>query len=631
MEASEQPESAAPKLGPALWSLAAVAGLVVFAAWNPPVRYALSNLQPMGMALLLMAACIGLGLAARIEDPITAAAVGIGIFGGLQFAASALQILSVWFTVAVLAAGLVFFVLAVLRLRPWKKWRFPSLRWPTALGWAILAITFAAILPFVLAPDVSTDSLEYHLLIPRLYLEHGGITFVPLFVESNYPNLLEYLFIGALQLGDDLTAKSFHFLCGLLVLGVIARLVQRIQPEAPGVLGAALFFSMPVVALTSGWAWNDLTFTLFVLLALLHLMDGRLLLAGTLFGLATWTKYTFVLIVIALAVVLVRGLVKRWWSTRQVVAFVVPVLLISAIWMTKNAVLTGNPVYPFLNSLFQSPHWDPAADRFFRGTLTRFEFTEWSWWTYLAAPFLMTLKPRVMDVHTGPLLLLLLPLAFVKGGGRAAEILRTYAIGITMGWLLIHTEARSLLSLFACLSALYASVIPRLSRFASRAVAVLIPAGTALTLIVLLVSTNVVTDPARYFLGLETREEYVERADPNQAAYRWLNANPRVGGVLLVGLHDPYHLKKPALFSSCCDKPVAQQMVERHGSADALAAALKRGGVTHLAVLPSEYTRDNLDKLYSWSDEQREVFRELLRSNVRVVARVADVVIYEVR
>jgi hypothetical protein len=496
-----------------------------------------------------------------------------------------------------------FAILCVGRLQPADRLK-PV---PTSPGWVVLAVVIVVILPFVVAPDVSTDALEYHLLIPKLIINQNAIRYQPLLVESNYPSLAEYNFIPLLILGDERMAKCFHFLCAVMLLFAIGRLARLVAPEADGVLAAALFFCMPVAALTSGWAWNDMLFTLFVVLTIVHIIEGHFLLAGVLFGFATWTKYTFVLAGIGIAAILVRERV------RNLIRFAVPALLIASIWMTKNAILTGNPVYPFLNEVFQSPFWSSVSDRYFRATLTHYEIPQWHWWTYFAFPFLLTLKPRVIDVHPGVLPLVLLPLAFSKR--QHAAPLHTYAIAVILGWLLIRTEARSLLSLLAVLCAIYAANIERL-----RGWRVVVGAGVALNVVIMLVTTNVVTDPIRYFLGLETREQYIVRMDPKQAAYRWIDEQPAVRRVLLIGLHDPYYLQKPALFSSCCDTPVAQTIDW---------ARLKQSGVTHIAFRPREYEREHTAGLYAWTAAQKRGFESFLREHCRAVARFGDVLLFQ--
>ena len=604
--------------GAAFFWLAAIAvALIAYVAWNDPLRYAVSRLQPLALALVFIAACTGLGWLVRAPDLLTSATIGIGVAGAAVFAAGLLHGLRPWFFIVLLCVGIVAFAMSAVRgvgaglSRP-----APAEAGAHTTAWVILAVIFALILPFVLAPDVSTDALEYHLLIPKLILQHNSIDYLPLFVESNYPSLGEYVFAALLAIGDDIAAKSFHFLCAILLLFAIGRLARALNIASDGVLAAALFISMPVAALTSGWAWNDMLFTLFVILTLVHLIGRRFVAAGVLFGFATWTKYTFMLVAVALAAILIRGLIQRWWSVRDVARFAVPVVVIAAIWMTKNAVMTGNPVYPFLNGIFHSPFWTAAADHYFRATLTRYEIPEWHWWTYLAFPFLLTLEPRVIDVHTGVLPLVLLPLLFVRAKDEIATVLRTDLITIVIAWLVVRTETRSLLSLFAILSAMYAARIELL-----RGWRVVVGTAVALNAVIILVSTTIVTNPVRYFLGRESREQYIVREDPKQDAYRWLDNEPSVNGVLLVGLHDPYYLRKPALFSSCCDTPIAQVVNTN---------ALKQQGITHVAFRAGEFTRENSEGLYSWTPQQRDAFLGFLRQRCRPVVRVNDVLILRI-
>ncbi len=608
------------------WFVGIAAALVAFVIWNDPLRYAALRLQPLAGAALFLAACTGFGWIARAPDLLTSAAVGCGIVGAASFVAALAHVLRPATFITLLAVGIVLFAIAVWRRPPSAAARRAGAPAAT-LGIAVLAVVAALVLPFVVAPDVSTDALEYHLLVPKLTIEQNAIRDQPLLLESNYPSLAEYDFIPLLILGDERTAKSFHFLCALLLLLAIGRLARLLKPESDAVLAAAIFFSMPLAALTAGWAWNDMLFTLFVVLSLVHLIEKRFLAAGVLFGFATWTKYTFVLAGVAVAAILIRGVFQRWWRARDVVRFAVPVLLIASIWMTKNAVLTGNPVYPFLNGIFHSPFWSAASDRYFRATLTHYEIPQWHWWTYFAFPVLLALKPRVIDVQTGVLPLVLLPLLFVgvragfsrprpaEGGSHPLSALRTYVLAIVLTWLLIRTEARSLLSLFAVLSAIYAVEIDRL-----RGWRVIVAIAVAMNVVIMLVTTNVITDPVRHFLGLESPAQYIVRMDPKQEVYRWIDARPDAHAVLLVGLHDPFYLDKPALFSSCCDTPVAQTVD---------LPALKRSGVTHIAFRPREYERENAAGLYSWTAMERARFEAFLRDRCRLAARVGDVLLFQ--
>jgi hypothetical protein len=58
-----------------------------------------------------------------------------------------------------------------------------------------MAIFILQAIPPLVSPLVSTDELEYHLLIPRIFLRAGKIGYIPSLVEFNYPCLAEYIYL----------------------------------------------------------------------------------------------------------------------------------------------------------------------------------------------------------------------------------------------------------------------------------------------------------------------------------------------------------------------------------------------------------------------------------------------------
>jgi 4-amino-4-deoxy-L-arabinose transferase-like glycosyltransferase len=472
------------------------------------------------------------------------------------------------------------------------------------------------LLPLVAAPETSSDALYYHLLVPKLWLQAGAIVNLPLFVESHYPPLAALNYTALLALHGDVAAKGLHFLLALLVAAAVARLAPR-----RGALAAALFLSMPVVALAGAWAWNDMFFTLFVLLALHELRDERFVSAGALFGLAAATKYTFVLAGVGILALFIR----ERWRPRQWLRFAQPFIAISLVWMTKNVLETGNPIYPFL---FRAGEWTAAAAAHFHSMLSS-EMGDWPLATYAQWPVLLTMRPRGLDIHTGLLPLLLLPLAFLAPRQQRKAFFGTYVIATFAFWLVVKTVTRSLLVSFALLFVLIALGFDTLPRNARRVVATIIALALALNLGLFLVSAYADMDPVRYFVGLEQRGAYVARTAPLQRVYFWLNHNPAVKGVLLVARHDPFYLDKKVLFSSRADTPYVQFLIQRHGTAARVVQVLRQQGITHIVVDPRRYTRENVEHIFTWNEQARAQLRELLGKHARAVARIDDAVVFE--
>ena len=128
------------------------------------------------------------------------------------------------------------------------------------LSVGVLAMVLGVLVPFVVAPEASVDSLAYHLLIPKMCIEKGQMEHLPLFIESNYPNLVEYVYLPVLMLADEFVCKGIHFWMAIALLLHLGALSRALSPESSPLLAPALFAAMPVVAIHMGWAWNDFFF-----------------------------------------------------------------------------------------------------------------------------------------------------------------------------------------------------------------------------------------------------------------------------------------------------------------------------------------------------------------------------------
>ncbi len=639
-------------VGALVWGGALAVALTVFVVLNPPVRAAFQALAPAGTALAVMAAMLGFGAPVvrtawprlgPVDIRLAAVAVGAGLSSlavlvlGLAGVVGPVMSTS-WFALGLALAAV---DLARHRARP----SLGTLRPLDAVSLALMVVLLAAVVPMLAAPETTNDALEFHLLVPKAYLAHGGIVPLPGLVESNYPGLATHLYLLVLPLAGPAACKALHFWFGLLLLVALARLSARVDPEGGRLLAPALYLSMPVAVLVMGWAWNDALFVLLLLLALSAVVDyhgagegrGRTadaVRAGLMVGLAGWTKYTIVMVGLALLPVVLIGLLRWRWRARHLLAAAVPAAAVSALWLGKNWAFTGNPVFPFLNSLFASPLWNQAANDYFVGTLTRYEMPDWGWTTFLTFPFRLTLAPRVMDVQLGVLPLLLAPLLLMRGAGRAAAPLKIFAIGSVAAWLVVQTEVRSLLTLLAVIACLGAATLNRVTRSRSRLtppLVVLVAAAVAANLAVVSSIALIRFDPVRHLLGLESGADYLERSARSHRTYRWLDREPAVRTVLLVGLHGPFYLERPVLFSSCCDPPVAEILAAGATSAEEIWGRIEALGVSHVVVDHSEWEREHADGLYSWGEDGRRRFEAFVARHCDAVATFGHDTVYAVR
>jgi dolichyl-phosphate-mannose-protein mannosyltransferase len=632
------------------WILLFAAALITYYFWQIPLRFVARNLAPLALAAVHIFALTGLGypiirFAARAPGKsvefLMCLAFGIGLTGFLSLILGLSGYLNpnlyaIWELI-----GLVLFLFA---LRNWRPTSFPRMEgsiW-NIMGAAILLLFVVIEIPFVVAPDISTDTIAYHLLIPKLYIAHGGIYHIPLLVEAYYPNLAELNYVPLLLLTNEFVCKALHFCIGICVLTLLGKLTSLAGARKGNLLAPALFLSMPVTAIHIAWAWNDFIFVLFVLLFLTCLIQyhqsdkssfRELLLAGIFLGLASWTKYTFVLFFLATLLILFFGY-KRWnWNVRHYPVFFISFGLLALPWMLQNWMFTGNPFYPFLHHVFPSPYWTDNSSDYFHNALRRWEISDWSWLGYFTFPFYMTIKPRLIDIHPGILPLTLAPLLFLKSSSSGIRLIKVFIACSFLAWLLIHTENRSLFSVFAVIFCVASVSLMELGlKNRRRTLIVMLILATACTnFFYALFTMYQVFDPLRYFYGRETASDYRSRLSESQRLFDYLNRSADAKNVLLVSSHVPYYLDRPAYFSSFADPPIAEVLTYEMPSTDAFEKKLQSLRITHILLNRTAYEIENKEHLYSWSAKQRMLFEEFVLKKCEPVMKQGNDYVFRLK
>jgi hypothetical protein len=222
-----------------------------------------------------------------------------------------------------------------------------------------------------------SDEFRYHLTGPKLWFDFGGFYLpgnIPLVLQcTNWEYLYHWGFVllagkGALGLIEaQIFAQWSHFFVGALgaagTLYAIICLFSRSRAFSILTLILAIAWSpMASVSYTAKNDWGAAFWTLFgFYLLLIHrfkkLNATAALIAGAFLGLGFTSKFTVAFpIAIAITVFALHNR-KRFLPTVLVmlgfVIFSLPILI-------RNWVYIGNPVYPALGSLFESPWMGPT-------------------------------------------------------------------------------------------------------------------------------------------------------------------------------------------------------------------------------------------------------------------------------
>lgn len=283
-----------------------------------------------------------------------------------------------------------------------------------------------------LLPIISRDALIYHLFVPKLWLEAGRIVEIPWHEWSHFPLLLSIGYAGFLQAGLELLTPWYH--CGFLILlaSIAGAFIyyKFLDPER-ALFAWALMLSVPITLRMAAEPMADLAAaTYFGLGFVLFFVWGEqrgamraLLPVGAAFGLATAVKYNSLLACVVWVVAAAYFLARWKYGARAILAAVVSVGGVAFVfwlpWSVKNAVFTGNPVYPFLGTLFGGEGGTPfvGEDSPIVYRLRNYEETPFQW---LLIPLRMLLtgedgSPRLFDGVSTPILAFAVLALFFRG------------------------------------------------------------------------------------------------------------------------------------------------------------------------------------------------------------------------
>ncbi len=501
--------------------------------------------------------------------------------------------------------------------------------------WLAVPAAMAIVLGGVL-PPVDFDVREYHLNVPKEFFLQGRVAFLPHNVYGNMPLGGELLALLAMVLRDDWWSGA---LVGKALLACFAPLTAILLYAAgvrwygvtAGVVAAVVYLTTPWVAkvATSGLIEATSAFYLFAAVYAAALwrhtpanaepQTGRLLLAGYLAGGAVAVKYPavlFVLLPLGAFVAIARSgaanQAKQGWPSvaciaRRTVLFGSAALLACGLWFAKNVYFTGNPTYPLLANVFESPGRTPELIQ--------------RWGAAHDPPnyAISDLLSRAIDVlgrspwHS-PLIvpLAVLSLLAIRRQGLTRALWGYVAFVLLAWWLATHRIDRfwvpllPVMALLAGIGAAWSS-----DRRWLRLVAVLLACGASVNFLFIPGGPDGYT---RYFVPLEQLRIDPNRLDPWHA---WINTHvPRDEAVLLVGDAQAFDIERTTYYNTTFDQSIFERWVKDRSPAE-IREKLAECGVGFVYVDWGEINRYRSPGNYGFTDfVTPEVFARLRQHDV---------------
>jgi 4-amino-4-deoxy-L-arabinose transferase-like glycosyltransferase len=527
-------------------------------------------------------------------------------------------------------------------------------------------------------PPADFDVREYHLQAPKEFYQLGRIEFLPHNVYANMPLGAELLSLPAMAILGDwwfgaLSGKTLIAAFLPLTALTLYAAGRRLVSTSAGIVASLVYLSVPGLGIisVSGLIEGALAFYLLLALYAVVLPSAalpRLLLAGFLAGAAVACKYpALVFVVLPLAAfvassawrkhsagnpqadplsiqetvrlketaVVIPGPAPteaanpakkerakdRWGNLSRLSLSHSAIFLIAASiacgpWLLKNAVLTGNPVYPLMFSVFDGETRTPEKN---------------AQWQRAHSPpnyRLQDLLNRLADLLlrgdlVSPILVPLAALAVIRRRRHPLVIALAAYLAFLFGawWLLTHRIERFFVPALPIAALLAGIGAERLVTLGWRKSLVgLLIFALAANLILISSPEGYAAAPGspaafvRYFASLDRLRNSPERIDP---WHIYLNQQaPRDSVVLLVGDAAVFDLRMPIHYNSVFDSCVFEQLATGRSS-EQVHDALAQHGITYVYVDWGDIRRYRSLGNYDFTPfVQPELFQKLVADRV---------------
>jgi hypothetical protein len=498
------------------------------------------------------------------------------------------------------------------------------------LWWIFLIVGFGVALLGDLSPEVFYDSLHYHLAVPELYRLAHHLYAMPTLITSNFVMTIQMIYGLAITLYSDLTAKCVHLALGVVLAAGFLGFGERYLSKGAGLVAAAIFFSVPMVSMSLSTASVEVAWAFFQFAAAAALVRAMaepgarwLVLAGTLTGIAAGCKYPgFAYIPIgALLLVIQRRAAGIAWGTamKEASLFILPGALLVAPLLVRNAMFHGNPLYPFGGLQWGWPRIDPHYWQIFRSDtnvrdLAGLLHSPSEAMHFVLHPWYIAMEGAGIADFVGPLYLMTMPLLLLAPSpSSAVRWMKRYGVVLWAYWLLTTSLPRYGLPALALLTPVLAdewlilAQRPRLRPWLLGLLVIGLMSNTYYEFFTLYTEGS-----WRVLGGLVSKDVYLGSQQPfyptpSYDGIVWMNhALPADAKVLMVGDCRSYYLKRTVIPNSVYD-PQTIVGYSRLATPEAMAAAMRHDGVTHLFVNLAEAVRTDSYAAMRWTPESWRV------------------------
>lgn len=237
--------------------------------------------------------------------------------------------------------------------------------WKLLLFWSLALLCVLARLLGVFMPEIGADALSMHLVMPAIVArEHVWMPSQSGFLWAWIPLAGDWIYVLSYVLGGEQAARLLNFASDLLVMVLCAGVARRIAGSMAAAVAAVLYSCAPLAYFLTTSLFVENLWTLWVAAALVMATAMRTrelswqawASFGLLLGAAMASKVITAFWVPVFLFFAIERLIAAPRRTLVMFGVFGGCFVAVAAWPYAAAwIETGNPVFPFMNSIFKSP------------------------------------------------------------------------------------------------------------------------------------------------------------------------------------------------------------------------------------------------------------------------------------
>ncbi len=507
----------------------------------------------------------------------------------------------------------------------------------------LIFFLIASVIILAYTPPTSKDALVHHLAVPKLWIKHGGFYDLPFMTHSYYPMNIHLLYLIPLIFKNDIIPKYIHLSFALLTAFIIYQYLRRKVHKTYAMLSILIFLSTPIIIKLSTTVYVDLGLLFFSTLSLLTLLRWQeenfrlkwLIISAVSCGLALGTKYSGLIVFFLLTLAVPYFYVRRTNDSLKVVRYGLFYFLISLVifspWIIKNYILTGNPIYPFYDSIFNETDVNSGYSI---GHLGVFQIRQLvygeSWWEIALIPVRIFFtgkdgSPKQFDGVLNPILLIFLPFSFLNGRNRREEDVKYLSLFAILYFLIAFFRAdmriRYILPILAPLVILTVYGIKNAYYLSGRASKVLCVCICGFLLWLNLDYLNrqfKIIEPFPYITGRISKDEYLGKRLEKYEVMKFINKHlPEDAKVMFLFMGNRgYYCDRDYVYDTYYSGMTLKNIIQKSKSIHEIKQALKEMKVTHLLMnnrLTWKFLHSNL------KGDKKNLFSHFMRQDARLL------------